>query len=488
MPKPHKSSGQSQLRAHSRNSSAAKLGLNLQLTQNDPQPRKGYAQYAHELNHTTKPAIPRTNSAIRAVPSKDHVPPAQLKRKVSEQTQHKLHVPNYRPNGKPKAGFMIASPADEDDEDDEDAWISTESGAVTPSGHESESDDSDAATQARTPIDKPKVVKPLNSTYDKPKPPLTLHLDDPRPLDRVELLTNGFSDLAAVEGPRRDTFKPDTPTTTARPLREAIRTAPPAHDQFPTTAIQPEVTQLRLPPPPEQPPSPSTAPSSPVPSAPSSRPASKRWSRPPSMLSTVSKADHQPHPLRPHPLIRGNSYGQPSHIAKPTPLAPLTVISEPSASNSQSALTLTEERSTSPTSMKTDTASPGSPRHSYRRTSVSSARSVATLPATTTTATLSQPWTPLMYSRSNDRQRTLSTLSTSSSSAAISSLAHLPSITRPPTPQKVSFFPPLNPYSDPEKIHPHLPPPYVFAHASALAKRTPLRESYDRVMLAKHAK
>ncbi|KAJ8696586.1 hypothetical protein PTI98_006443 [Pleurotus ostreatus] len=202
-------------------------------------------------NHTTKPAIPRTNSAIRAVPSKDHVPPAQPKRKVSEQTQHKLHVPNYRPNGKPKAGFMIASPADEDDEDDEDAWISTESGAVTPSGHESESDDSDAATQARTPIDKPKVVKPLNSTYDKPKPPLTLHLDDPRPLDRVELLTNGFSDLTAIEDPRRDAVKPDGPTTTARPLGEAIRTAPPAHDQFPTTAVQQEVTQLR---PPEQPP------------------------------------------------------------------------------------------------------------------------------------------------------------------------------------------------------------------------------------------
>ncbi|KAJ8472318.1 hypothetical protein ONZ45_g16690 [Pleurotus djamor] len=69
---------------------------------------------------------------------------------------------------------------------------------------------------------------------------------------------------------------------------------------------------------------------------------------------------------------------------------------------------------------------------------------------------------------------------------AISSLAQIPAITRPTTPQKVAFFPRVNPYQDPEKRHPLLPPLYLQPHMTVLAKRNPLRESYERVVAAKN--
>jgi hypothetical protein len=184
--------------------------------------------------------------------------------------------------------------------------------------------------------------------------------------------------------------------------------------------------------------------------------------RPPSMHSVSSKHDV----LRPHPLIRGQSFG--------LPIAPLATTSDVSAQISSTPppanIDIHSSLSTSPTT--TISGSPSSLHHMpSRRTSISSARSVATLPA---------PRQP------KDRTRTVSMLSTSSSSAAISSLAHIPA-TRPPSPQRLSviFPPPSHPQFHTAGVHSLLPPPYLSNHLATLAHRTPLRESYDRISRAK---
>ncbi|KAJ8515376.1 hypothetical protein ONZ45_g7186 [Pleurotus djamor] len=176
-PKGHRNTGSGQLRAHSRNSSAAKLGANLQLTQKEPQARKGYAHLAHEGH--ARPGIARTNSAIRTA-SKDQVAPPR--RNASE-----IKLPPQRTTGagnKPKVGFTINADDDDDqddDDDDDDAWISTESGAVTPSGHESESEESDAGTQARTPISQTASTSP---TQTQTHTPTSRRLPNPHPRSR----------------------------------------------------------------------------------------------------------------------------------------------------------------------------------------------------------------------------------------------------------------------------------------------------------------
>lgn len=231
----------------------------------------------------------------------------------------------------------------------------------------------------------------------------------------------------------------------------------------------------------------------------SPRPPSKRHSRPPSTHSICSRAEH----LRPHPLIRGQSYGHLNPtLPKPAPLAPVTFIPNPAMSHSSVANTSSHESgcsnsghqqqqyylSSSPTSMKTsspivpDLTSSDS---SYRRTSFSSTGSVNTIPIhSASSITVQAPQSASVY-RIHDRTRTLSS---SSSSAALSSLTHLPflSHTRPPspTPHSISFFPPVNPQHAMEGIHPLLPAPYLSNHMTVLARRTPIRESYDRVVKA----
>jgi hypothetical protein len=110
--------------------------------------------------------------------------------------------------------------------------------------------------------------------------------------------------------------------------------------------------------------------------------------------------------------------------------------------------------------------------------SISSARSVSTVPVFHSKDT---------YRGMHERTRTLSAIPTSSSSAALSSLTHLPTVTRPPSPQPVVFFPPHNPHANIDGIHPLLPSPYMSNHMTVLMRRTPLKESYDRVMRAKVA-
>ncbi|EGO25556.1 hypothetical protein SERLADRAFT_437284 [Serpula lacrymans var. lacrymans S7.9] len=203
--------------------------------------------------------------------------------------------------------------------------------------------------------------------------------------------------------------------------------------------------------------------------------------RPPSTHS-LSRGGDSAVPLRPHPLIRGQSFG-------PTPLAPLTITSGVSTSPTRSIHAGgggVVGLSTSPSSISTalDDRRAGQVHQAPgRRTSVSSTRSVSTLPSQSSTAHYpSYPHAHSHLQGSKDRTRTLSTIS-SSSMAALSSLAQLPS-TRPSTPQYVSRFPAQG-GANLEVVHPLLPSPYLSAHVSILTYRSPLKESFGRVFAAK---
>jgi hypothetical protein len=49
----------------------------------------------------------------------------------------------------------------------------------------------------------------------------------------------------------------------------------------------------------------------------------------------------------------------------------------------------------------------------------------------------------------------------------------------------IAFFPPANPHVRVDDIHPLLPPPYVTNHLTVLARRTPIRDAFDRVVRAR---
>lgn len=338
------------------------------------------------------------------------------------QAQRHVPPPNQRQTtGKPKAGFTLTSQST--DEDDE--WVSSESGAVTPSSLTYDSG------RSRTPVEPhklPPVVPPIEELIHRPETPTAQ-------LSRVP---------------------------TVRPPSASMSVAP-----------RHEVEQSNLS---QHPPEPRTLETRSENTSPIHRShPHKRQSvtRPPSTHSTTSRNDA---PLRPHPLIRGQSYG---HTAPATPrmvpLAPLTITSEaaPAQLSTSPPQDVEDRISTSPSSVQTTHTLP-----SNRRTSVSSAHSAATLPT--------HAHIPPHFKVVHDRTRTLSSMSTHSSSSvqALSSLAQLPT-TRPSTPQYTSHFPAASLYANLEAVHPLLPPPYLSAHMSILAHRSPLRESHDRVTAAK---
>lgn len=232
----------------------------------------------------------------------------------------------------------------------------------------------------------------------------------------------------------------------------------------------------------------------------STRPPFTRAPSTHSTRSVTSAKDPHAH-LRPHPLIRGQSYGH-AH------LAPLTITSDParaqlSASPSPPRTRVASDSvSSSPTSIKTSRASPviTSPSNNpYRRDSVSSARSVATLPVQPLTSLASASFESSNGSSSSnrpthDRTRTLSTLSTSSSMTALSSLAHIPgtgSSSKHHHQQQsaqqylISHFPKQGRDEGPEWIHPLLPAPYIAPHVSLLAYQNPIGDSFETVSRAK---
>jgi hypothetical protein len=388
--------------------------------------------------------------------------------------------------GRPKAGFTIAASTVGSDEDDE--WVSSESGAATPmgdaSGDEGPGKKTPQEVSPTTPVDLVgQQVKGQNPALVPGTTPRAEATQPPQPRPRVQ--TNGFV-------PTRPTHT-NAPPTRLSDLSE--------HPQYPqqewdpyrqqSKSIHPQPdTALQAPllPKSRQPPTSSHIPdqivcsklqvrtpeTSPVvggartePATPTS-PRSDRYStgrvRPPSTRSLI--ADHG---LRPHPLIRGQSFGH-GH------LAPLKVSSDAAQAQLSSSPPPGRSASTSPPSIRTTTpvqsASPVRQFSSsiFRRPSTSSSHSAATLPV--------QPRTPV------ERKRTISTLSATSSSAALSSLSLLPTRGAVATSQNtplVVHFPPQSGHTHPETIHALLPPPYVTPHFTVLQWRSPICGSHERV-------
>lgn len=354
---------------------------------------------------------------------------------------HRYAPPTQRQQGgKAKAGFTLASPPVDDDDD----WVSSESGVVTPNSIGSDS--------GQTPVDLRKsipTVPPVDEFIPRPDTPRA----QPQSLSRVPTIrateAPAKASVSAARGPRASQVVAAPPSS---------HTEPAPQTQLPSTG--PRVMGIH------------SANTSPIHRTHHS--SNKRLSitRPPSTHSTTSRSEA---PLRPHPLIRGQSFGQGVPVTpKVVPLTPLTVTSEASPVSSPGR-DQTEKLSTSPSSVKT-TCAQSAPN---RRTSVSSVRSVATFP--------SQPQVqPHFFGRAHDRHRTHSSISSNSSSSvqALSSLAYL-STTRPSTPQYTTHFPPASVSVGLEAVHPLLPPPYLSAHMSLLTHRSPLKESYDRVIAAR---
>lgn len=291
---------------------------------------------------------------------------------------------------------------------------------------------------------------------------------------------NDRSDLQRVETARTNGFIVDTtPLLAPKPLPEshsAINlTRPPSLPRIQTVQPTPPPTGYARNQSQTQPSTPNS----------SRRDNSRRHSHRPPSVHSISSI-HQP--IRPHPLIRGPSFAGPSRAettGKPTP----TDAAEPIM-----------ERSASPTSSlrSLNRYSPGS----RRRTSVSS---VSTLPLPSPNLASSTLHTTQQRD-ARERQRTLSTISTSSSHAGISSLFHIPSFSRPPSPPLQSMkslvgkrtrFPPppfihtrdwgadILALPDGTPIHPLLPAPYMQTHFGAMGTRSALRASYDSVSMAR---
>lgn len=363
-------------------------------------------------------------------------------------------APQQKPKAnKSNAGFTITQSAD--GEDDGDEWVSS-SGAQSPAQNDS---DSDTASETDA-VPRGSSVQLQHTQLDQQRRPSRPQ----EPIKRVETARQSdFSSLTQSNGVanQKPPIQTPFPTTNSDPpvisdrssqsvqrKRPSMQRHQSSDHYLPTREINhtvPEPRQLNH---------------------------SKRLSvtRPPSTHSVSSRSDN----MRPHPLIRGHSQSFLNSVIKPSPLAPLTVITDQSSSSRGNIF------STSPESIRTAITSPGgySTDLSHgRRGSFSSARSVSTLPVQSAD----------LQSQPQDRIRTLSTKSMITSTTALSSLAHLPSVTRPPSPQQISFFPPVNPHLNTEAIHPLLPGPYLNNHLTVLARRMPLRESYDRVIEAKLA-
>ncbi|KIK98667.1 hypothetical protein PAXRUDRAFT_31042 [Paxillus rubicundulus Ve08.2h10] len=440
-PKAHRAGPTGLPRTHSRSSStgSSKAALNLHLTQKDPAQQK-LPEKAKKNGHVHE-------SHTSAYPRVDGVARATSKEQLQALAQRHVPPPNQRQQGgKAKAGFTLPSPTADDDDD----WVSSESGAATPNSVGSDSG------QSRTPVDKRKVMPATPFAEESIHRPDTPRAQPPS-LSRVPTI-------------RPPEFPLKTSAGLAAPAPQFTQTAVEPPIIFSGQAPQPQflftesrVAETR------------SATTSPVHS--NHRSSHKRQSltRPPSTHSTTSRSEA---PLRPHPLIRGQSFGQNMPMSpKVVPLAPLTVTSEASPVSSP-ARDSAEKASTSPSSVRTTYARPPP----NRRTSVSSMHSISTLPSQ------SQVQAHIL-SKVHARSRTFSSMSSHSSTSvqALSSLAHLPT-TRPSTPQHTAHFPPAGCSVNLEAVHPLLPPPYLSAHMSILTHASPLKASYDRVIAAREQK
>ncbi|KAI0279368.1 hypothetical protein BGY98DRAFT_1096195 [Russula aff. rugulosa BPL654] len=471
------------VRTHSRSSSggSSKLVYNLQLTHKDPVVQSKIDK-ARRTSHTFEPNprvnVSRTGSTVLVQAREQSTAPAP---------RRSTHLQPPR-GGRPKAGFTIASSTVGSDEDDE--WVSSESGAATPmgdaSGDEGPGKKTPQEVSPATPVDL--VGQQVKGENPALVPGTTPHAEPTQPRPRVQ--TNGFAPTRPAHAIAPPTRLSDLSEHPQYPQQEWD----PYHQQSKSIHPQPDTTQQTPLPKSRQPPISSHIPDHivsstslvhtpespvvggvrtepPTPTSPRSEHYSTGRLRPSSTRSLI--ADHA---LRPHPLIRGQSFGH-GH------LAPLKVSSDAAQAQLSSSPPPGRSVSTSPPSIRTistpiQSASPGRQFSSsiFRRPSTSSAHSAATLPV--------QPRTPI------ERKRTMSTLSATSSSAALSSLSHLPTRGAVATPQNaplVVHFPPQSAHTHPDTVHALLPPPYVTPHFTVLQWRSPIFESNERVARARES-
>ena len=530
------------VRTHSRSSSGAssKVVLNLQLTQKDPVlPKIDKArrtshpvEVRHSFPSITTPQHIRTTLVVSLTSSRLSFlspfgttfsdvrlllqPPTRtnvLRTGSTVRVQSREHVPSVAPRraatnplpsrggGKPKAGFTIA--ASTVGSDDEDEWISSESGAATPLDDVSGDEDSGK----KTPQERQSPPTPVDPSQNAAFVPSTTPRAEPTQQPRPRVKTNGFtvrqpSVVAPAPAPAAARIPtPPKPQQQQEPCRppQPKRSSSQPIDALPhVTPRRPSVHQILDQPQSQSPTSPPHTPEATVPRISGARtepptptsPRSDRQShssgkaRPASTRSLIAADYTHAAALRPHPLIRGQSFGH-GHLA-PLKVTPDAAQVQLSSSPPFHAV------STSPTSIRTvHTPSPSTHFSSalFRRPSTSSAHSVATLPIL--------PLTPV------ERARTTSTLSATSSSTAFSSLTHLPTTKRvssaaaaaaaavatAQTPPLVVHFPSSsqNAHASPETVHTLLPPPYVTPHFTILQWRCPIRESHTRVARARDA-
>lgn len=453
--KAHHRTGGGLVRTHSRTSSGSsnKANLGLQLTQKEPAPTryadkqtKRNGHLYHEATSRNTSPVPRNNSRIR-VQSKE-----QLQAHANRPAP--LASNNKASTSKQKVGFTIASPSEGDD----DEWVSSESGAATPLQNDSD------AEQVTTPIEPPKPSIQLSTSR------VNGFAIDEQPTPRARTPSLPRVDTARPPSPQRRDYASPALQTSHLAISLVHDTPPQQIHHSPPPQVAPPVPKAR----------------SETHSPPRRSPDHVHWqsrTRPPSTHSVAGRADS----LRPHPLIRGHSYGQGIlGPAKPAPLAPLTTVLAENAPAQMS--TSTSPTAVSPAlSSKTSSTSPAlshiSPTMSeasrqLRRTSTSSVRSTATMPVIPSASQVQ------LTKAHHDRQRTLST---SSTFAALSGFGYRSTPSPPRTPmQQITVTFPLPDHSQ-EPVHPLLPPPYLSAHLTMLTYRNPLAESYERVMRAKQA-
>ncbi|KZV76276.1 hypothetical protein PENSPDRAFT_747738 [Peniophora sp. CONT] len=439
--------------SHTRTASSngSKVGLNLHFTKQDApsvtttttksdrSKRSSVGQHSATRVQST---LGRTSSTARIASRENltalapRVPPPARTRQTSGHSA--------MGNGKHKAGFTLASrdgSGSDDDDDSDGEWISSESGATTPNKH-----------------------APASPPPQQQHPKLDqLRLD---PSD----MSAGPATSPPVETPRGETTTPPAAKMNGNTAEQQRPKPVPTITTQPPSAPRVQPAPRTPSPPPVHARTEPTTPTTPEP--PRHHHRSKRHShtRPPSIIS-----DHGGPLLRPHPLIRGNSHGLGA-------VAPLTISS--TAVQAQ----LATPPPTTPTTNNNTPSTHGKPVQ-FRRTSSASARSVATLPARNSVSSITPTPTSTSGSpfagRGHDRTRTLSAVS--ASSAALSSLAQLPSrgharqqLTQP---QAVRFPPAPQPGTG--GVHALLPAPYVQTHATVLAWRAPVRESFERVAWAR---
>lgn len=372
---------------------------------------------------------------------------------------------NKSGSSKQKVGFSISSPSEGDD----DEWVSSESGAATPL----QDADSDRVTSPIEPHkpSTPRVTSHVNGFGIEPTTPRART----PPLPRVETVRPETSLISSQQQQHHHYQSQDPPQKVTRMLTQEQLGTPwgtqPQLPQQPTPSVPKARSETHSPPR----------------RSPDHTMKRQAMTRPPSTHSIASRSDSAG--LRPHPLIRAQSHGLHGLApAKPMPLAPLTTVLDDLPTQMTTSSSPTSLRAVSPSMSLRTPASPvfshpsptsSEARRQLRRTSTSSARSMAALPVA--------PSASQQLSRSNhDRQRTIST---SSTFAALSSLAmrSTPSPPRTPLHQFTVTFPPADKESHHESPHPLLPPPYLTSHLTLLEYRNPLAESYDRVIRAKQA-